>query len=297
MRSYVKVKNENDRIFIGVQALIALGWAIVSGRLALCLGGNNQVLIYVFFELALFTGFFIDAIIVVMKYRKRALLYQRNNIIIGFGIVSLIGAVYSIVTFKDNAFEIILTLLSLVISFPTLLDFVGKDNLKVMPMIFSDSIRYDPDPIIDLSQDANVCIKVKNFNDTDMSVAFLGLFSESQWEKLKGKTKSWRTDYYVKKLDVNDGILIKPIKYKNVSAYGESNARFFNLKDLINSKKELDSKYLYFVYIDIFYRLHEIKFQVENDIEAEKDTPNAEENNKNLVLLKEKVNSQEKEDQ
>lgn len=259
------MKDRKDSSFVTLQIIIAIVIFGVSIAVSYWLGNGDQFKRYAFFELTLFVCFFIDSSVVVFKYRKRAITYQDNIITIALVALSVLGAIFSIYSCPDNAFETILTLMSVIIGFPTIFEFIKKHNLELMPMILADNIKYDELPIIDVAKNKQIYTKIKNLNNTDVSAAFLGVFNESQWEELKNKTSEWRTDYYFKNLKSNDGILLSnPIKYENISSFGESNTMPLNLIDLLKGIKEANSPIFYLVYVDIFYRLHSVEFKITN---------------------------------
>ena len=259
-----------DKCFGRLQVLITIATFLASLKVSCWLGNGDQFKEYIFFELTLFICFFIDSSVVVFIYRKRAITYQNNIIIIALVAFSIFGAISSIYSCPDNAFETILTLMSVAIGFPTILEFIKKHNLELMPMILSHDIKYDKLPIIDLSRNTIIFTKIKNFNNTDVSAAFLGMFNKSQWKDLKKKTSIWRTDYYFKNLGLNDGILLSdPIKYEDIPSFGESKTIALDLTKLLkNIEKDANSEF-YLVYVDIFYKLHAVKFKVTNVEKAE----------------------------
>lgn len=58
-----------------------------------------------------------------------------------------------------------------------------------MPMILSYDIEYNSFPIINLAKNSEIRTKINNFNDFNVSVAFLGLFNEQQWKRLQKKNE------------------------------------------------------------------------------------------------------------
>lgn len=257
-----KIKNIFFDLVAGLIGIITL---IISYTMSVTIIKDNFILNYIVFEAILGLLVCIYVLILVRCFRERAIVYWQTSIIWLFVFLS-IGAGGTIYYCQDNSLEIILAMLSAIIGFPSLIEYLFKYNLNLMPVIYSKNIQYKKYPIIDVSKDSKIEVEVRNFDTNDASAALLGIFTKAQWKNLKKSTWSWRTDYYIGNIDQKDAIFVydeDQLNYESIPSHGKSKKQVLPLKEIL-SKNSFTEGELYIVYIDIFNVLHKEKFEIKS---------------------------------
>lgn len=212
-----------------------------------------------------------------MSFRKfpRNRKARRVLITLVFVLPSIVAAIILVAINKKNendVAQIFLALVSIILALPTALDYILKDNFDLMPTIYNKAIQLDEQNAIPKFSygDKYALASIRNFNKEDVSVALLGVFTESQYEELNKKSSNWRKLYYFTGLNSKDACKLYlnnngSLNYEIVSAHGVSKPRKVEFKDiklnLVNNEQEFYLAY----YIDVYYKLYFVKFMIIND--------------------------------
>lgn len=240
--------------------IVALGIAYFGVNWLLTIGGINTswnfgLVLLVFFLLITLSMWVITKIEV-----PRSRSVRKISIII-FTILFILFSTIVIVIFKDklDCYEQITTLISLVVSILTAFNVLNQDSLDLLPSVYNKDLKVENGTVtLDLSINCDLKVTISNFEKYPVKVAYMGIYSASEFKALKKESKDAQRKY----LFLSSVAKQENLEYENVPALGISDP---NDKKLDTYKTGI----YYVVYADIFYKLHATKIKCINSIKED----------------------------
>lgn len=263
-------------------------WGILTVVMALSVGfaftfvTHNFFIIYLTVEITIFTMLIILCEIIISMFRYRSLILHKI-IMYGVWILSpFIGFIIFSIIAPHELPELFLSFLGLVLTLPTVIEFITKNQGLWRILLYPKTKGVDLDyqnfsPSLLLNKKSKFNINIRNLKNVDTSISFFGIFNDRQFNNLKNDLRIWRSDFFLKNYEKIDCIKRIEDKYENVSSFGQSktNVLLFipsksSTKFYIQLNKEKhrtavslnkdelkDGITLHFVYLDIFNKIYD----------------------------------------
>lgn len=229
---------------------------------------------YFIFEICLFifVFFMVEFFRIFLHLRGRFIKRATESILLLLGVIIAWIFIwrYQSIT-GDDARNNIISIISTLISLPIFKALIDNDDLDLLPCVYSKHIYFankstdkpTDGPIIDINKDEEINISLKNFTKYDVSVIFMGILTKLGYDELKKENKLWKNEYFITEPANKISFAYNPGKLENkkVDSYSEdAHVRIDIDKLTLNDVENIIP--LYAVYMDVFNKLHYVKFYV-----------------------------------
>lgn len=263
-------------------------WGILTLVMALSIGfalsfvTNNFFIIYLTVEITIYAMLIILWKIIISMFRYRSIILHKITMYGVWILSAFIGFIIFSIIAPHELPELFLSFLGLVLTLPTVVEVVTKNQGLWRILLYPKTKDVDLDyqnfsPSLLLKKKSKFNINIRNLKNIDASISFFGIFNDQQFNTLENDIYLWRSDFLLKNYAEINCLRRIEDQYESVSSFGQSKTNVIQFipsksstKFYIQLNKEkhrtavslnkdelMNGITLHFVYLDIFNKIYD----------------------------------------